>query len=467
MNVESSTDSNPRFGFSRWEVFEPLRRHGYFIFLFTLSAALGALAMTYIYDEKYEAQATIMLKPTEVTRLKQHSSDNLALGVDLPKEIEYKVIEQTLTDLAESEPLLRRVVTKLHLDTPESHDYSADPFYQRWYEEFRDWAEEYGADIWSFLEYGRVIEKNPTDKEIEKLHKDVTINSEDSYVFILKVRDKGVNRVAKIADEVAAELISTQRANARGHAQSQSGELSERLALKYAEIQADEQKIHDLLSSNHVASIQEELVNDENQYSSLKTTWLNLQAQISLTQATIASYDEKLRRGMGDAAGEQRLQAGDYKTMESEKLASEVALDGYTQQSASLEHSMAKLQARMQEFPKLQVEYDLLDNNRTRAQHDYMQINDALQEAVLQEQSNVTALILAGRASSAGLPVTPIKIYHVGLAAALGLLVAVGLAFVFGYFDFRFFMSSEGPGEPKPERSVPARAIVGAHPVAD
>jgi uncharacterized protein involved in exopolysaccharide biosynthesis len=153
--------------------------------------------------------------------------------------------------------------------------------------------------------------------------------------------------------------------------------------------------------------------------------------------------------------------------MESEKLASEVALDGYTQQSASLEHSMAKLQARMQEFPKLQVEYDLLDNNRTRAQHDYMQINDALQEAVLQEQSNVTALILAGRASSAGLPVTPIKIYHVGLAAALGLLVAVGLAFVFGYFDVRFFMSSEGPGEPKPERSIPVRAIAGAHPVAD
>src|SRR5438552_7763740 len=124
---EGSTNNSSSFAFTHWEVFEPLRRHVSFIVLFTLSAALAALAITYIYDEKYQATVTIMIKPTEVTRLKQHTNEDEALGVQLPKDIEYKVITQSLSDLATSEPLLRRVVTKLHLDRAGDRDYSDDP----------------------------------------------------------------------------------------------------------------------------------------------------------------------------------------------------------------------------------------------------------------------------------------------------------------------------------------------------
>jgi hypothetical protein len=81
-----------------------------------------------------------------------------------------------------------------------------------------------------------------------------------------------------------------------------------------------------------------------------------------------------------------------------------------------------------------------------------MQINDALQEEILQEQSDLTSLIVAGPAAWTDAPKTPIKIYHVGLAAGLGLLLALGLAYVFGYFDIRLFMSPEDRRERTPLR---------------
>jgi uncharacterized protein involved in exopolysaccharide biosynthesis len=435
-----------------------------------LSAALAALAITYVYDEKYQATVTIMLKPTEVTRLKQHTNEDEALGVPVPNDIEYKVITQSLTDLAQSEPLLRRVVTKLHLDRADDRDYSADPFYERWYYELRDWSSDTLGDLWSILKYGRIIPEDLTNKEIEKLaQKDVKIDSTDSYVFVLKVRDKVQRRVAPIADAIAGEMIAMQRTNDQRHAQLRTNQLRGRLAAKYTEIQGYENRIRSLMKNANVASVQEDLITEENIYSGLKNNWLAVEAEISQTEAKIASADAKLTNGGDTAApGAQRLLGDDYKKMVSDRLSNQILLAGDQRKSASLSASMAKSEAHLREFPQLQVEYDLLDSERKRAQHDYDQINDALQEEILQEQSSVTALLKAGPAASTGDPVTPIKIYHVGLAAALGVLVALGIAFVFGYFEIRIFMSPTSIGRgPTRREDEPVRGIRGAAPVLD
>lgn len=414
---------------------------------------LSALAITYVYDEKYEAQVTLMLKPSEVMRLKQHQNDNEALGVSLPEDTEFKVISQTLTDLVQSDPILRHITIKLHLDAPDPRDYSADPFYERWYYETRDWFSDTGTDLWSILKYGRVINQNLTDKEVKKLHDDVSIDSEDSYVFVLKVRDKGEHRVGTIANEIAHDVVARQIENAQGPAALRSTQLRDRLARKAQEIDTDERSISDLLDNAHTASVQEELDKDETIYAGLKSQLLSVRADISQAQATIAGYNEKLSNvGTRSELGQQSLSADDYRKMVSERLASEISLQGLRDKAASLNYSMDQLHERMQRLPQLQVEYDRLDNDRSRAQHDYIQINDALQEQILQERSGVTGLIIAGPATSGDMPKTPIKIYHVGLAGLLGLLVALGIAFVFGYFEIELFMDPRIPEERNPPR---------------
>ena len=276
-------------------------------------------------------------------------------------------------------------------------------------------------------------------------------------------------RVAPIADAIAAEMIATQRANDQKNAEMKTAQMRERLKANYAEIQDAERRIENLLGTSHVASIQEELVQEENIYSNLKNTWLAVEAEISQTEARIASADAKLQNGSVHVVpGAQRLQGDDYRKMASDRLTNQILLDGDRKKASSLVTAMARSQARLQEFPRLQVEYDLLDSNRKRAQNDYDEMNDALQEAILQAKNEATALMKASAATSTDKPVTPIKIYHVGLAAALAALVAFGIAFLFGYFEIRLFVSPRYlDRQPPRSRDAPERGIPGAAPVLD
>jgi uncharacterized protein involved in exopolysaccharide biosynthesis len=348
----------------------------------------------------------------------------------------------------------------LHLDKPEPRVYSG-PFYYRWYKESKDWLSDEGSDAWSILKYGRVIDEDPIDGAVTTLRKNLSIDSEDSYVFELKVRDKHPDRVAAIANEIGQAVIAMLRTNQQTPAQTRSTELRERLTKKYHEIQAAEERISNLLNSGHTASIQEEIDKGTGQYIELKTSWLDLQSQVQQQRATIAAYDAKLKGSSNPSPGEQRLQSEDFKKMMSDRLNAQLSLAGIEHKSASLGRSLVALQARLLELPQLQVQYDLLENNRERAQHDYSLINDALQEAIIEEQNSVTALAVVGAAATSNSPATPIKIYHVGLATGLALLLAVGMAFVLGYFEIELFMSPERPRNERSE-ALPSAPPVGA-----
>jgi uncharacterized protein involved in exopolysaccharide biosynthesis len=458
MNDTPAKQSSAPFAFTRWEVFEPLRRHGAFIRLFTLSAALSALLLTYAYSEMYEAESTIILKPTDVVRLQQHDIE--ALGAPVP-QLEYKIIGQTMKDLVESDPILRQVVVKLHLDAPEPRDYSG-PFYYRWYKESKDWLSDEGSDAWSILKYGRIIDDDPTDSAVTTLRKNLSIDSEDSYVFELKVRDKHPDRVGAIANEIGQVVIGMLRNSQQTPAQTRSLELRGRLGKKYGEIQTAEEKISNLLNASHTASIQEEIDKGTGQYVELRTSWLDLQSQIQQQRATIAAYDVKLKGSSNPAPGEQRLQSEDFKKMMSDRLNAQLSLVGLEHKSASLGQSLLALHTRLQELPQMQVQYDLLENNRERAQHDYSLINDALQETILEQQNSVTALAVAGPAATSNSPATPIKIYHVSLATGLALLLSIGIAFVLGYFEVELFMSPERPRNEPSEDTLPSAPMVSA-----
>ena len=60
-----------------------------------LSAMLSALALTYIYSERYRAEATIFFKPSDVTRLTSYSTQ--ALGAPFPSNTASKAIDQTIS----------------------------------------------------------------------------------------------------------------------------------------------------------------------------------------------------------------------------------------------------------------------------------------------------------------------------------------------------------------------------------
>src|SRR5258708_19572128 len=99
------------------ETLRPLREHRAFITVFVLSAMLSALVLTYIYSERYRAEATIFFKPSDVTLLNNHTTE--ALGSPVPSPT-LRHITQTITGLVDSDVMLRRIVPHLplHFDQP-------------------------------------------------------------------------------------------------------------------------------------------------------------------------------------------------------------------------------------------------------------------------------------------------------------------------------------------------------------
>ncbi|MGH8526074.1 MAG: hypothetical protein ACREXY_18290, partial [Gammaproteobacteria bacterium] len=95
---------------------------------------------------------------------------------------------------------------------------------------------------------------------------------------------------------------------------------------------------------------------------------------------------------------------------------------------------------------KIKVDYDLMANELEAAKRDYTILSGSLQETVIR-QSTAQSELRTHKARVPELPRSPIKIYHVGLAALLAAIVSIGLAYVFSYFEIKFFTNPSDPRE--------------------
>jgi uncharacterized protein involved in exopolysaccharide biosynthesis len=443
-----------------------MRRHASFIVVFVLSAMLCALALTYIYSEKYEATVTLVFTPGEVTRLQNRGNDSQALGAPTPVT-EFKVVGKTLEQLAQSEGVLRAVVAKLDLDVEEEKIYDG-PWYVRYYDMFKDYGKEYATKAWSFLKYGRIPDEDPTVEAVKTLADDVEVKSEDSYVFKVTVRDKHPQRVAAIADTLTAELVKRANETYQATARMRMRELEGLSVQKLQQIGAYQDRINSLLKKFRISSAEQEMSEGLKKLYDLKAEQVRLVASIRAEENRLKSLNERVARAenastQGRAASKDRLQTEDMKKIISDRVFSEIELDGLRAQNASLTKAIGEIDARMKQLPHVKLEIDQLQEDLNRANHEYELIGIALSELEVGSSDAVSELMIQHPATIPMAPVTPIKVYHVGLAGGLGACIAVGLVYLLTFFNIRLFVPSRGvkgrrdpqAGKPRDEGAAP------------
>ena len=185
------------------ESLRPLREHRAFIIVFVLSAVLSALALTYIYSERYQAEATIFFKPSDVTEVNKHGQE--ALGSRLPVPTQ-KNITQTITQLATSDVVLRKVVGDLRLDVKKPRDVGG-PWYRHYYKLLKYELEDYADEAWKILKYGAVID-DPTAAAMRKLYKAIKITNNDSYIYSVAVSADSLKSAAEQVDKLVDVLTA-------------------------------------------------------------------------------------------------------------------------------------------------------------------------------------------------------------------------------------------------------------------
>jgi uncharacterized protein involved in exopolysaccharide biosynthesis len=415
--------------------YEILERQRCFILVFCFSAILSSLGLTYVFSEKYIAATNIYYRPLERSLLRQKGIE--AFGAPVPSA-PFEVIVQSLQDIIRSDTVLRPVVKTLDLDKKVEVEYST--WYKRWYHNSKDFVREHLSNFWSLLKYGRVIEEDATEKAIEGLRNSIAIGTaRDSYVYILSVTDKYPERAAQIVDTAGQELVDWLKRQDQEPAQDRYIQLQEQLQEKLSEIRGLRDKREDLLRQSDFVAVDKELAEGVKSLYSMEQEQVQLQSQVEGMRRKLRELEREIQNKSASY-----VNPDDIKIMESNRLFTQIELQGLLAKIDFQQSSIVELRTKLQLLPSLKKKVDNLDMQINASSRDHLNLTDLRMEAFSKANSVKSEIEVLHPAVIPIKPLQPIKIYHVGLTAILSLFFSTGLIYVLAFFNIRTFFSSKG-----------------------
>lgn len=432
-----------------------LGREKAFILVFCVSAMLTALALTYVASDKYETYTTIFYRPQEVSTIKLTETQSFGAPMPVPP---FNVITSTLKDLLRSDAVLQPIVLELGLH--EQLEPEPGPWYVELYRTAKGLAMDYSGKAWMIMKYGRVIEEDPMQGAVQKLRSNVMLFSKESFAFALVVRDKFPRRAALTVDALALRLVEMLREQERTPGQERIEQLGELIAAKQEAIDRLTSDLEEVLVSNDLASVSAETKYTLERWSELTLESIDLRGKIQEKQIELERISEKIALkeysvGARSPGSDDYLQPDDYRKMASSSTFIEVELSGLEGRLALLLGDLAVLRNRLQTLPAIQGRFDQLTIELEGAKRDMVLLGDAYQEAKIRATGRLSSAKVLHAAPIPERPVAPIKIYHLGLAGLLSLAVAIGLVYVFAFFDVRLLFAHPDADPPEPRDSQP------------
>jgi len=442
------------------EYLEPIREQKAFIIVFVLSATLTALALTYIASEKYQSSTRVFYQPTDTISLGQPSITSAqAFGAPVP-QAPFKIIGNTIEDVIKSAEIIRPVVIELKLDQPPPEKENA-PWYETLYDDAKALAFEYGGYATQILKFGRIIEEDPLVVAMGDLADNITIFSQDSYIFEVQVRDKYPRRVAAIVDLLVLRLVewlTEQDVGGGAATRAQLGELLDETADKLSALRIE---VESLLGEHDIVDIDQETSKGIEELSALQIDRVRLSSKIAGIRTTIAELtrqmEESRKARKQRSAGKDIASPEDQRKMVSDKLFAQVELGAKMSEYETLAAAIETLEERLRQLPIAEARLADLQMVLDAMGREYVLLTEAHAEATVKatEDQSVAKILYPAFVPSA--PVAPIKIYHVALAAGLSLSIAVGLVFLLTFLNIRVLFPSLGPSARRAEVTAPGR----------
>lgn len=394
-----------------------------YVIVFCLTTIVSSLALTYMYSEKYMAATTILFRPQEVTRIRQKEA--LAFGAPLPAP-PFDLIYDNLQLLVQSEPILFPVIYELGLHLEEPKVYEGPPLMQL-FERTKDRLKQLRDDTWTILKHGRLVSDDPATAALKGVRKHLSLINHNSYVFYLSFIDKEPKRAAIIVDKIAEKVVESLLKDQQGPGIERGEQLGQLRDAKEAEIADYQQQIADLMLDNDIASISEEIERSMARYSELKLEQVQLKSRLAGSRAKLSGITEHLTNAEGN------LQPDDYRSLRSERIAAEIDVKAVAEQYEEVRAAVINLKSRLQRLPEIQHQHDALLQNLRTAQRDLVQISDPYLEAKVQANSVLSEAVVAHKARVPSIPISPVKVYHVGLAGGLAITISFGVAYLLAF----------------------------------
>lgn len=470
-----------------------LLRQKHLILTFCLSAALASLGLTYVFSEKYVAYTTVLYQPNEAGTFRP--KDREALGFPTPM-VSLESIGNTLDELAKSDGAIEAVVRTLHLDVKRPRPPSN--FFVNTFHTVKDTAKEYARNAWQLMRYGRVLERHPFAEAMADLRKNLTTErTAKAYTFQLEVVDNDPAMAAAIVDQVAVTLakflederlrqvretregvvvrlrqneseIADLRRQLEGFQKdtdvsSLSQELSLRLktlasfreehARARNELEAlykkraeEQQQLdrqapsvkYDSTSTQNpvVDEMKLELAKLEVERSGLLGKYTEQHQEVKALDAKMAQVRRKLETEVNTVVRSESVRTSDiYQKLLGNRLATEAEIESLTARVRAYDNSIGQESSHARNLASKEQQLASLTLQLASAERSYVLIGEAYEEARIAESRAASEVSILHKALVPTAPARPIKILHVGVSAILSLLLAIGLTFLFDFFD--------------------------------
>jgi uncharacterized protein involved in exopolysaccharide biosynthesis len=468
-------------------------RNRYLILTFVLSAAVTSLALTYVVSEKYVSHSTMLYKPNENVSFRP--KDREALGFPTPL-VSLESIGNTLDELLKSDGVIERVVRTLHLDQKRPREHSN--WFMWAFHSTKDTVKEYGGKTWQLMRYGRILDKDPFGDAMAGLRKNINIRrTAKAYTFQLEALENDPKLAAAIVDEAASTLgavlheeqIRVARQTREGLAvrlqQNQSeiaelrglldsfkqgahvSSLSEELSLKLktvasfqeeysraqnelralqrkrAEIQVqldgqDRSVMYDSTSTQNpvVDEMKLELARLEVERSGLLGKYTEEHQAIKSLDARMAQVRRKLQTEESSVVRSESMRSNDiWQKLLGERMATDAEIEALTARISAYGGSIGQETGLARELTSKEQTLADLNLRLIGAERSYALLSEAFEEARIAESRASGQVSFLHKAFVPSAPARPIKILHVGVSAGLSLVLGIGLAFLFNFFD--------------------------------
>jgi uncharacterized protein involved in exopolysaccharide biosynthesis len=184
---------------------EVLRRHLFLVVALTIVTTLAGYGISFVsvlIPEKYEASATVLVRPHEPLKIESSNSGKEYLDFPVAQSPVVEAASKTYIQIIQSPELIGEVVRELGLD------HRPKKMGGGFLSSLNDDVGPYIKDALSMFKYGRVIEDDPFAKAVSDLSKNLALKSyEDTYVFEIDASDEDPQTAADVANAAARLFI--------------------------------------------------------------------------------------------------------------------------------------------------------------------------------------------------------------------------------------------------------------------
>ncbi|WP_447980614.1 GumC family protein [Candidatus Nitrospira bockiana] len=362
----------------------------------SLSSLVGAVALTYVLPEKYDATAVVLVRPHEQIRTVNSRGEKEILDYPVSQLAPIDAPSKTYIKVITSRALVEEVVRTLQLDK-KTRLPSANPWKELW-EQFKEWGKEWAEWARDMVKYGRAITLSPFLKAVERVEKGLTLTAtKDTYIFDIKHEASDPQEAADVAN-TAAEVFIHYMAKANTEEAGDNRKfLAERLAEADEEVAQARAALRTFKEKHHTF-----LLSDE--YTSRLNVIGDLEKELEKTESKLSGVLEYYTPSHPKA-----------KTLQAEK-----------------ERLMRSLKQANEEIARNAEKEKELENLKLRvkvAEDKYELLSKGFEDARTRETSRTSEIRVVSRAEAPTYPSKPVKLYYGLGGLAVGLLLGIGLAF--------------------------------------